>query len=236
MSGQDIAVIIHLLLFVYWLGGDIGVFYSSGFATNQKLSREARETAGKIMLNLDLIPRLCLSLMLTVGGILTEYYGIEHPTWQWVGIILLGPIWFSALVYIHFNEGTELVKKMTKIDYIFRWIMVFTIIASVAYGFLSDRLDSEPWIGAKLILFAALIFCGIMIRKNIGGFIKGIHNIVNDNINDADDVAMTKSLSKARMFVITIWILLLVEAGIGVVKPGSLSTDPAPDVLIEKLQ
>ena len=75
-----------------------------------------------------------------------------------------------------------------------------------------------------------------MIRKNIGGFIKGIHNIVNDNINDADDVAMTKSLSKARMFVITIWILLLVEAGIGVVKPGSLSTDPAPDVLIEKLQ
>ena len=236
MSGQDIAGIIHRLLFVYWLGGDIGVFYSSGFATNQKLSREARQTAGKIMLNLDLIPRLCLSLMLTVGGILTEYYGIEHQTWQWVGIILLGPIWFSALVYIHFNEGTELVKKMTKIDYIFRWIMVFTIIASVAYGFLSDRLDSEPWIGAKLILFAALIFCGIMIRKNIGGFIKGIHNIVNDNINDADDVAMTKSLSKARMFVITIWILLLVEAGIGVVKPGSLSTDPAPDVLIEKLQ
>ena len=89
MSGQDIAVIVHLLLFAYWLGGDIGVFYSSGFATNQKLSREARQIAGKIMLNLDLIPRLCLSLMLTVGGILTEYYGIEHPTWQYVGIILL---------------------------------------------------------------------------------------------------------------------------------------------------
>ena len=236
MSGQDIAVILHLLLFAYWLGGDIGVFYSSGFATNNKLSREARQTAGKIMLNLDLIPRLCLSLMLTVGGILTEYYGIEHPTWQWVGIILLGPIWFTALVYIHFNEGTELVKKMTKIDYVFRWIMVFTIIASVAYGFLSGRLDAEPWVGAKLILFAALIFCGIMIRKNIGGFIKGIHNIVNDNINDADDEAMVQSLSKARVFVITIWILLLVEAGIGVVKPGSMSLNSPSTVQIEELQ
>ena len=236
MSGQDIAVILHLLLFAYWLGGDIGVFYSSGFATNNKLSREARQTAGKIMLNLDLIPRLCLSLMLTVGGILTEYYGIEHPTWQWVGIILLGPIWFTALVYIHFNEGTELVKKMTKIDYVFRWIMVFTIIASVAYGFFSDRLDAEPWVGAKLIIFAALIFCGIMIRKNIGGFIKGIHNIVNDNINDADDEAMVQSLSKARVFVITIWILLLVEAGIGVVKPGSMSLNSPSIVQIEELQ
>ena len=129
-----------------------------------------------------------------------------------------------------------MVKKMTKIDYVFRWIMVFTIIASVAYGFLSDRLDAEPWVGAKLIIFAALIFCGIMIRKNIGGFIKGIHNIVNDNINDADDEAMVQSLSKARVFVITIWILLLVEAGIGVVKPGSVSLNSPSTVQIEELQ
>ena len=75
MSGHDIALLIHLLLFVYWLGGDIGVFYSSGLSVNRNLSREARQMAGKIMINLDLIPRLCLSLMLTVGGILTEYYG-----------------------------------------------------------------------------------------------------------------------------------------------------------------
>ena len=71
MSGHDIALLIHLLLFVYWLGGDIGVFYSSGLSVNRSLSREARQMAGKIMINLDLIPRLCLSLMLTVGGILT---------------------------------------------------------------------------------------------------------------------------------------------------------------------
>jgi len=114
--------------------------------------------------------------------------------------------------------------------------MVFTIIASVAYGFLFDRLDSEPWIGAKLILFAALIFCGIMIRKNIGGFIIGIHNIVNDNINDADDEAMVQSLSKARVFVIAIWILLLVEVGIGVVKPGSVTLNSPPAVQTETLE
>ena len=75
-----------------------------------------------------------------------------------------------------------------------------------------------------------------MIRKNIGGFIKGIHNIVNDNINDADDEAMVQSLSKARVFVITIWILLLVEAGIGVVKPGSMSLNSPSTVQIEELQ
>jgi len=222
MSGQDIALLMHLLLFAYWLGGDIGVFYSSGFAVNRKLSRGARQAAGTIMMNLDLIPRLCLSLMLTVGGILTHYYGIDHPLWQMVGIILLGPIWTCSLIYIHFNEGTDLVKTMTKIDYYFRWIMVFTLIASVSYAFyFTDRLNANPWVGAKLIVFAALIFCGIMIRKYIGGFIKGIHNIATDNINEADDIAMAESLSKARVFVLTIWVLLLVEVWIGVAKPGS---------------
>tara|TARA_B100000408_G_C10262507_1_gene208305 strand:- start:167 stop:892 length:726 start_codon:yes stop_codon:yes gene_type:complete len=226
MSGQDIALLMHLLLFAYWLGGDIGVFYSSGFAVNRKLSRGARQAAGTIMMNLDLIPRLCLSLMLTVGGILTHYYGIDHPLWQMVGIILLGPIWTCSLIYIHFNEGTDLVKTMTKIDYYFRWIMVFTLIASVSYAFyFIDRLNANPWVGAKLIVFAALIFCGIMIRKYIGGFIKGIHNIATDNINEADDIAMAASLSKARVFVLTIWVLLLVEVWIGVAKPGSKPVD-----------
>jgi hypothetical protein len=226
MSGQDIALLLHLLLFAYWLGGDIGVFYSSGFAINKNLSRGARQAAGTIMMNLDLIPRLCLSLMLTVGGILTHYYGINHPLWQMIGIILLGPIWSCSLIYIHFNEGTDLVKTMTKIDYYFRWVMVFTLITSVSYAFyFTDRLNANPWVGAKLIVFAALIFCGIMIRKYIGGFIKGIHNIATDNINEADDIAMAESLSKARVFVLTIWVLLLVEVWIGVAKPGSKPVD-----------
>ena len=123
---------------------------------------------------------------------------------------------------MHFNEGTDLVKQMTKIDYVFRWAMVITLLASVFYGFYTDRLDAEPWVGYKLVVFAGLIFCGIMIRKYIGGFIKGIHNIAIDNINEADDIEMKASLDKARIFVLSIWVLLIVEAWIGIAKPGSI--------------
>ena len=68
MVAQDFFLILHLLLFAYWLGGDIGVYYSSGMVVNPKLGIEARRIAGKIMMNIDLVPRICLSLMLTVGG------------------------------------------------------------------------------------------------------------------------------------------------------------------------
>ena len=43
---------LHILLFVYWLGGDAGVFYSSKFVTNTNLSRDARLAAFKIFINL----------------------------------------------------------------------------------------------------------------------------------------------------------------------------------------
>ena len=69
MSGHDIALLIQLLLFVYWLGGDIGVFYSSGLSVNRSLSRVASQMAGKIMINIDLISKLVLISL----GIEKEY-------------------------------------------------------------------------------------------------------------------------------------------------------------------
>jgi len=103
----QLVLMIHVLLFVYWLGGDLGVFYSSGFLIRPELSRETRLVTAKIMFNLDLVPRICMSLMLTVGGILTEAVGIVHPSWQMAGIILLGPVWLSMVLFLDLREGTE---------------------------------------------------------------------------------------------------------------------------------
>ena len=69
MSFYDLLIIFHLLLFVYWLGGDMGVFYSSGMVIDPKLSNSARVTAAKIMIDLDFVPRICMTLTLTVGGL-----------------------------------------------------------------------------------------------------------------------------------------------------------------------
>ncbi|MFQ5635893.1 MAG: hypothetical protein ACE5G3_11270, partial [Gammaproteobacteria bacterium] len=60
MSFYDLLIIFHLLLFVYWLGGDMGVFYSSGMVIDSKLSNPARVIAAKIMITLDFVPRICM--------------------------------------------------------------------------------------------------------------------------------------------------------------------------------
>ncbi len=61
------AILLHIVLFAYWLGGDLGVFYSSRFILKPELSTEARGVAVKIMHVVDMSPRICLVLFLPSG-------------------------------------------------------------------------------------------------------------------------------------------------------------------------
>jgi len=237
MSLYDLLIIFHLLLFVYWLGGDLGVFYSSGMVIDPKLSNSARTTAAKIMIDLDFVPRICMTLMLTVGGLLVGMgdNGIDHPLWQKLGFLALGPGWLAMVVYLHYVHGTALSKVVTKIDFWLRWGLVIYLIVATGVSFAIGRLDPAPWVGAKLMVFAVLIFCGLMIRVFIPGYIAGImalrKQVDEPTLPDEVNRSMTKSLDRCRPFVLAIWVGLLIECFLGVVKPGSANAIPVSQVL-----
>jgi hypothetical protein len=221
MSAQDFAILAHVVLFCYWLGGDVGVFYSSKFVINPELSRDTRLIAAKIMIGCDLVPRMCMSLMLTTAGILTAFAGLEHPLWQMIGIILLGPVWLTMVLVLHFSHNAPFIPALTKIDFYFRWLVIVGGIASCLYALNVGRLDGAPWIAAKLMLFYFTVFCGLMIRIQMKGFGSSYGKLVADNYNDADNQIMIKSLKRATPWVYAIWATLLLEASIGISKPGS---------------
>ncbi|HJP03608.1 MAG: hypothetical protein CL799_11010 [Chromatiales bacterium] len=217
---HEFLLILHLLLFCYWLGGDIGVFYSSGFAANPKLSLEARMTAAKIMLNLDIVPRLCGAVMLTVGGLLSEFVGVTHPAWQMYAIIAVAPAWLALELVLHFKHDTPLGKGMAKFDDPFKWLIVIACVASAAWSFSTGRLDEAPWVGYKVLVFALIMFFSLMINRTIGPYIVGIQRIAEGKIDEAENAAMAASLKQVKWAVIGIWIALVVEAVLGVAKPG----------------
>jgi hypothetical protein len=223
LEPHDGLLILHLLLFCYWLGGDIGVFYASGFAANPKLGIEARMTAARIMLSLDIVPRVCGALMLTVGGLLSEFAGVEHPAWQLAAIILLAPAWLALELILHFRQGTPLGRGLQKFDSPFKWIIVIACIVSVAWSFASGRLAEAPWVGYKILVFAAIVFCSLMINRTVGPYIVGIQRLAAGVINQAENAAMAMSLKQAKLAVIGIWVGLVIEVVLGVMKPGGLT-------------
>jgi hypothetical protein len=217
---HGLARFLHLLLFVYWLGGDAGVFYSSGFVVNPQLSRDARMTAARIFLDLDMIPRYCMALMLTVGGILAELIGIAHPTWEMVAIVLLGPVWLALVVLVHAKEGSAAGQTLKRIDIWFRWIVIASIVASVVHSRWTGRLAGLEWFSAKLVLFAFLIFCGLMIRRRLPPFIDGFRTLATTGPTPECDRLMIDGLARCRPWVFAIWAGLLLSAWLGIVKPS----------------
>ncbi|MFQ3257129.1 MAG: hypothetical protein ACI9W7_001602, partial [Porticoccaceae bacterium] len=79
--------------------------------------------------------------------------------------------------------------------------------------------DETPWITAKLLGFAFLIFCGLMIRVNLKDFGSIYAKIVQNNYTEADNQTMALSLKKVKPWVVTIWVVLIIEAALGIVKP-----------------
>ena len=217
---QGLARFLHLLLFVYWLGGDAGVFYSSRFVVNPRLSRDARMTAAKIFLDLDMLPRYCMALMLTVGGILAEVIGITHPTWEMVAIVLLGPVWLGLVVLVHAKEGTAAGQTLKRVDVWFRWIVIASILVSVAHSHWTGRLAGLEWFSAKLVIFAFLVFCGLMIRRLLPPFVEGFRTLATTGPTPESDRLMIEGLARCRPWVLAIWAGILLSAWLGIVKPS----------------
>ncbi len=221
MGYYEILLLLHILLFVYWLGGDLGVFYSSGFVVDDTLSRETRLTAAKIMLGCDLVPRICMSLMLTVGGLLSAAVGFEHLVWQFWLILIIGPFWISMVLVLHFNHHANYIPTLTKIDFYFRWLVIASIILSCVVAISTGRFENGSWLIAKLLGFAFLVFCGLMIRIRLAGFVATYVKMASSqSVDDADNQAMRASLNRVRPWVVTIWVVLVLEAAIGIAKPA----------------
>lgn len=210
----------HLLLFVYWLGADIGVFYAARFVRDRELSHDARAMAVRIMGWIDQLPRYCLVLMLPVGYTLAREIGVVRlPDAFMLLLWLIAAAWLWMVYAIHRHAGTPFANRLRSIDLTWRVVLVCGLLWDAWQGFRGTGHLLVDWISIKFLLFAALIFCGIMIRvlgKPIG---PALRQVLAEGSRPELEADITRGFSRTRPFVLAIWGLLLVAAWVGLTKP-----------------
>lgn len=60
-------VVLHVVLFAYWLGGDFGVFVGSRYVVQADLPLAERERFLNALLAIDIMPRTAIVLLPCVG-------------------------------------------------------------------------------------------------------------------------------------------------------------------------
>ena len=228
----SVFIFIHIVLFVYWLGADLGVYYTSRFVVDRKLSAETRAITGKIMEFVDLSPRICLVLFLPSGISLLALshkapatlhdnrYPIMLAAW------VAGLAWLYLVIRNYHSHGDPKAAIIRKTDLSIRYILVAAIYAGGIYTLLVDEpfgVTTNPkWLAVKVMFYATAIAGGIGIRKALVPFGPAFGNVLSGKATEADNDALSLSLKNSLPWVHLIWFCVLAAAFLGVTKPGAI--------------
>jgi hypothetical protein len=228
---QNLAIVLHLILFAYWLGGDLGVFYASRFVIRPDLSTEARSVAVKVMDVVDMSPRICLVLFLPSGVTLmaaSEYGRDIFSGWPLLAVWAAGLCWLALVIVDHRRRPDRMGRLVHRVDLIIRLGLVVGLLGCAGYAALAARpfgVTTNPlWLAGKVAAYAVCIACGLAIRIRLAPFGPAWAALLRNGSSPDVERRIRTSVRGTLPFVYVIWALVVVAAILGVLKPGSTAS------------
>ncbi|HYC03276.1 MAG TPA: hypothetical protein VED40_08295 [Azospirillaceae bacterium] len=220
MDLYTLLLLAHILLFVYWLGGDLGVYYSSGYISRPSVTPATRAVVAKIMLALDMTPRICLVLMLPVGVTLSHRLGVlALPDWAIPVLWVLSIFWLAMVWTIYVREHQPLAHSLTRVDWVVRLSVIAALLAVAVLGLIGQGPVTGGWISLKILIFALIIASGLAIRVMLKPFGAAFGRLMKEGSNPEIEAELAASLARVKPPVLVIWAGLVVNAWLGLAKP-----------------
>ncbi|PPR79752.1 MAG: hypothetical protein CFH01_00243 [Alphaproteobacteria bacterium MarineAlpha2_Bin1] len=216
MDWHSFWVLLHLLTFVYWVGADLGVFYSARLVVNPNYSFETRLQILKLLGWIDMIPRYMLLLTFPIGLTLSYSINIGPQSVALLLIVhLIFVLWVFLVFKIHKEEGSLLGSKLAGIDLYLRLVFIILLISLCLYSIIMQYPFKTDWLIIKIILFSCTIICGVGIRITFKPFMIAFMELSKNGSSVKIEDKMRRSLNHAVPFVIGIWIFAGLAAFIG---------------------
>ena len=214
---------LHALCFVYWLGGDLGVFYSSGILIKPGLSAESRRYVLKVMHWLDQFPRVCMPLVIALGFTMGSMRWFELSSYWLILIWMLTAIWIYFVIALFLNkQNKNILSVIRKIDMAMRWIIAIAVTLIAIESFRGQSVGElkieDGWLSAKLLIWACTVYCGIASRYTMRPFSDAFARIMEKGDNPEDLDILKRSLYTTRIPILGIWVLVAMAGAAGIWK------------------
>ncbi|MBY0421226.1 MAG: hypothetical protein K2Q06_02900, partial [Parvularculaceae bacterium] len=189
----DVALLtlLHLLIFAYWLGGDLGVFYSSYLLTDPKRAPAGRLAAGKVVADVDLAPRIALLMTLPTGLALADAKGwIALPMPALLGAFGAAAAWIFVVLRLHAKHGPP---QLRRVDLGLRLAFFLALVGCGSAGLLG-ALELPLFLSAKLLLLAFCVAMGLLVRASLAPFGPAYISLATNGPSPESDAAIRASL------------------------------------------
>jgi hypothetical protein len=211
----------HVLLFVYWLGADLGVYYSAKYIADTSLSKQERGRFLELMLLLDMGPRTALVLVFPTGMQLSAMKDfVEVPAWcvWWTWLVSLA--WLALVWVDHWLRAqTPLGVLLRKIDLGFRYLVIALMLGLGVASLYRNAPFLEGWLAWKVLLYGLVIASGVYLRTIIATWLRAFRLIDAGQIDEANEVIRIASRN-GEWGAYFLWALVAIIAFLGVAGPA----------------
>ncbi|MCY4025798.1 MAG: hypothetical protein OXH75_05725 [Acidobacteria bacterium] len=221
-----------MLLLVAWLGVDVGVFYGSTIIKRAGVLAETRMTLAKMVLALDLGPRVSLILMIPVGIGLAWASGLgldELSTGAinalfW-GVLLVAAVWIWALLRDYRlmgsgRQGTRFQVNYKRVDWTLRLAVLLFFLVTGVMSLVGDGIWEANHVAWKAVVFVIIIAIGQWIDYSFRDFAPAPRDIVERGETPARLARLNSATTAAYPPVLAIYGAVIVMAILGIARIG----------------
>lgn len=219
--GYPTLVFVHLLLFVAWLGGDIGVFLlGQHFRRRHVYTLDQRIALLKLLVIVDLAPRAAWALMTPVALTLARLGG-WWPVWPplLAAAWLVGALWLALLFDAHAHDMTPRAARDRRWEGWLRWLLAAGWLALGVASLASGQPIAQPWLALKALLFGLIFVAAILIDRAFKPVGPQLGRLLAEGSSDATELPLLATMNRTRRWVWCVYLLLLATGWLGVVKP-----------------
>ncbi len=214
-------VFAHLLLFVLWLGADVGVFLlGQHFRKRNIYTLDQRLALLKLLVIVDMVPRTAWALMVPVS-LSVSYMGgwWALPTAIVIAAWAIGAVWLWLIWDAHWHDMTLRAARNRRWEGVLRTILCIGFLILGAESLRTGHPIAQGWLASKALLFGAIFAAAIMIDRRFKPVGAQLGQLIAQGSSDATEIPLRATMDATRRWVWLTYALLLVTAYLGSVKP-----------------
>lgn len=218
MDSHAILVFAHILLMVFWIGTDIGVFIAGFYMMDTRLSIPERQTAIGLGMVIDRFPRLCFIAMIPVGLQLAVISGsLSLAPEALLAVWLAASVWLVAALTPMLRPSNPYTALLHGLE------RVMQVAATISLGGAGAWMLLHPagmgWLATKLIMLGLVCLLVIFLEWAFGPPMAAFAAICTDGSTPQREQQLRRGMTLTYVWVVAIYLAVLVAAYMGIAKP-----------------
>jgi hypothetical protein len=219
MAEYEIWKFLHICMFVFWLGTDMGVMLCSKKSTDPNLGVEARFQMLEMALKIEILPRVMWVMALPLGVHLSKSLGYIEPS-----VLTLSLMWVFVLMWLVINVGgaANLEKpwgqQLSKINRVVVASLGVGLIIVAASSFMGYGPYEPNSIALKVGLYGLINLTILGIEIAFFPLGMAFERLATEGSSPELESSITNGMKTTLLWVHATYIMIFIVAFIGVTK------------------